>query len=219
MPSTQRLYDRGTNIGERRLRELGEEFKHRRIELGASQEVVSRAARIARADYSRIERGKLDRASIVDAARVAAVLGLDLWVRAFPGGYGLRDEGQAKGLGQLLACVRRPLQYRTEVVLPAQPDRLELRAWDAQITGHGETTSVEYEARLYDAQAQQRRWNLKRRDDPPDHFLLVIAGTRANRRVLGEHADLFADLPRLRTANVMKALQEGRHPGTGMVLI
>ena len=215
----QRLYDRGTNTGERRLREIGDEFKHRRIELGVSQLAVSRAARIERADYSRIERGKLERASIVDAARVAAVLGLDLWVRAFPSGTGLRDEGQAKGLGGLLACVRPPLGYRTEVGLPAQPDRLELRAWDAQITGSGSKTSIEYEARLYDAQAQQRRWNLKRRDDPPDHFLLVIAGTRANRRVIREYSELFSDLPRLRTANVLKALEAGRHPGTGLVLV
>jgi transcriptional regulator with XRE-family HTH domain len=151
MPSAQRLYDRGTFIGERRIRDLGEEFKHRRIELGLSQENVASGARIPRSDLSLVERGKLSRLSVVAAARIAAVLGLDLWVRAFPAGQGLRDAAQVKRLGRLLVAVGRPLEYRTEVMLPAVPDRLEQRAWDAQITGMGEKTAVEYEARLYDA--------------------------------------------------------------------
>jgi transcriptional regulator with XRE-family HTH domain len=219
MPSAQRLYDRGTFIGERRVREIGEEFKHERIRLGLSQERVALAARIPRADLSLIERGKLKRLSIVTAARTAAVLGLDLWVRVFPGGQSIRDAGQAKGLGKLLACVGHPLEYRMEVTLPARQDGYEQRAWDVQITGHGEKTSIEYEARLYDVQAQQRRWHGKLRDDPPEHFLLVVADTPANRRVLRDHAELFADLPRLRTANVLKELRAGRHPGTGLILL
>ena len=219
MPSGERLYDRGTYIGEKRLRDVGEEFKHQRIQLGLSQKRVSEASRVARADYSRVERGKLSRLSVVTAARIAAVLGLELWLKVFPDSDGIRDAGQAKGLGKLLAWVRAPLGHRTEVTLPTRPDRVELRAWDAQITGGGEKTSVEYEARLYDVQAQQRRWHGKLRDDPPDYFLLVIANTPANRRVLREHVALFADLPRLRTANVMKSLQAGRHPGTGVALI
>jgi transcriptional regulator with XRE-family HTH domain len=219
MPSVERLYDRGTTTGERRLRELGEEFKHRRIELGLSQQRVAGAARIERADYSRIERAKLPRLSIVTAARIAAVLGLDLWLKVYQGGQGIRDAGQARGLTRLLASVGAPLEYRTEVALPSRPDGFEQRAWDAQISGAGATTSVEYEARLYDLQAQQRRWHLKVRDDPPDNFVLVVADTPANRRVLQQHAELLADLPHLRTANVLRQLGRGQHPPTGLVLL
>jgi hypothetical protein len=60
---------------------------------------------------------------------------------------------------------------------------------------------------------------LKRRDDPPDHFVLLIAATRRNREVLRDHPELFSDLPRLRTANVLGALREGRHPPTGLMLL
>src|SRR5687767_7287182 len=142
MPSAERLYDRGTYLGERRLRDVGEEFKHRRLILGLSQKTVAQAARMERADYSRAERGKLPRLSVVSAARIGAVLGLDLWVKVFPGARSVRDAGQAKGLATVLRSVGVPLTARTEVVLPANPDRFEQRAWDAQITGNGERTSV-----------------------------------------------------------------------------
>ena len=219
MPSAERLYDRGTSIGERRAREIGEEFKHERIRLGLSQASVASAARIPRTDLSLIERGKLGRLSIVTAARCASVLGLDLWVRVFPGGQSIRDAGQAKGLAKVLGCVGRPLEYRTEVLLPKRPDGHERRAWDTQLTGLGEKTSIEYEARLYDVQAQQRRWHGKVRDDPPDHFLLIVADTPANRRVLREYGHLFGELPRLKTADVLGQLRRGEHPRTGLILV
>jgi hypothetical protein len=104
-------------------------------------------------------------------------------------------------------------------VLPSKREYLERRAWDAQVTGRGETTSIEYEARLYDVQAQNRRWNGKLRDDPPDHFLLVVADTPANRRVVHDYPELFRTLPRLRTASVLARLRRGEHPSTGMVFL
>ena len=58
-------------------------------------------------------------------------------------------------------------------------------------------------------------WN----GDPSDHFLLLVADARTNRQVLREHPDLFADLPRLRQSRVIAALDAGRHPGTGLVLV
>ncbi len=118
MRPTQRLYDRGTALGERRLRELAEEFKHARLRLGLSQQEVADAARIDRSTYSRLERGKLATLSILASARVGAVLGLDLSVRTFPGGRSVRDAGQARGLSPLLECVAALLAYRLEVVLP-----------------------------------------------------------------------------------------------------
>ena len=219
MTATDRRYDGGTRRAERWLSEVGEEFRHARLRLALTQLDVSDAARVDRADYSRIERGKLTHLSIVRACRIAAVLGLDLWMRVFPGGTSIRDAGHARRLQKLLACVEKPLSYRLEVPLPANRERPELRAWDAMVVGLGERTAIEFEARLYDLQAQLRRFQLKLRDDPVDHLLVVVADTRANRRALSEFGDPLLGLPRLRTDTVLKTLRAGRHPPTGLILL
>jgi transcriptional regulator with XRE-family HTH domain len=219
MVATERLYDRGTRRGAAHLATIGEEYRHARTTRGLSQREVADASRIDRGMYSRIERAKLPYLSVVTAARLASVLGLDLWVRVFPGGKSIRDAGHADRLRRILACVAPPLKYRIEVPLPARSDRLDQRAWDAMLFGQGRRTAIEFESRLYDIQAQVRRFGLKARDDSPDSFLLVIADTPANRRVLRESAELLSDLPRLRTANVLKALRAGMHPPTGLMLL
>ena len=114
---------------------------------------------------------------------------------------------------------RAPLRYRTEVPLRPTTDHPEQRSWDAVLSGNGARTAIELEMRLYDAQAQTRRLHLKQRDDAPDHMLVVVAATRANRRVLDEFGELLADWPRLGTAAVLKTLRAGRHPGTGLILV
>ena len=73
--------------------------------------------------------------------------------------------------------------------------------------------------RLRDVQELRRRLDLKRRDDPTEAFVLLIADTRTNRRVLAEFAELFADLPRLRPSRVAADLRAGRLPPTGLLLL
>jgi len=196
---------------------LGYEVRHARLSAGLSQAVVARPLGWSATKVSRLESARLDGLTLFDAARIAAVVGLDLAVRAFPGGDPIRDSAQVRRLSAFLANVARPLTWRTEVPLPG--DRRARRAWDAVIEGLGERTGIEYESRLHDVQELTRRHNLKRRDDPVDHFLLVVAGTRHNRRVLDEFAGAFAGLPRLRTANVIRLLRAGRHPPTGLILV
>ena len=219
MATVERLRNVGTRRGERCLREIGEECRHARLRLGLSQREIAAAAGIDRADYSRFERARLERASVIVACRVGAVLGLDIWMRAFPGGRSLRDAGQARHMQRLIEAVGPPLTCRLEVPLPPSADRHEQRAWDLVILGHGMRTAVEFETRLYDLQAQMRRWALKRRDDPVERFLVVLADTRANRRSLAEFADVLADVPRLRTDVVLRTLRAGSHPPTGLVLL
>jgi transcriptional regulator with XRE-family HTH domain len=219
MPGLERLYDRGTRRADRQLVALGEEFRHARTRLALSQREVAEAVRIDRADYSRIEGGKLKYLSMPVACRLGAALGLDVSLKAFPGGSSIRDSGQAARLRTLLVNVAEPLRYRLEVALPAKDDRPEQRAWDVMLSGLNERTAIEFEARLYDIQAQLRRIALKRRDDPVDRFLLVIANTRTNRRVVAEHADLLTGLPHLRTDTVLKLLCAGQHPPTGFILL
>jgi len=216
--TTERLYDRGTRLGERRLTDLGAEFRAKRLELGLSQKRVATAVRISASTYSRIERGKSPSLSVVMACRIGAVLGLDVSAKAFAGGDHLRDEAQVKKIRELRAEIGSPLRTSTEVLLPQRGDRRELRRWDLIARADAKRTALEFEMRIYDAQAQQGAWNLKRRDDPVDHFVLVLADTKRNRETLRLYPDLFSDLPRLRTATVLDALRAGKHPPTGLIL-
>ena len=219
MATAQRLKDRGTLRGEHWLGLVAREFRGARLGLGLSQQRVADAVGLARSTYSLIERARLKRLSFLLGAQIAAVLGLDLFVALYAGAQALRDEGQAGKIAELVRHVGAPLRYRTEVPLPARGDRPELRRWDLVVHGGGKRTAFELETRLYDAQAQLGRHNLKRRDDPTDSFVLVVADTRHNREVLRTYADLFADLPRLRTATVLKMLRAGQHPPTGLILL
>ena len=220
MVSLERSFDRGNRRGQQAVRVLGEGFREQRLASGASQQVVANAARITRPRYSNIERGKVERLSIVEASRIAGVLGLDLVVRTYPGGSPLRDAAHAERLQRVLRRVRAPLRYRVDVPLPQRPDQpTEQRAWDAMLYGHGSRTGIEVEMRLRDVQATIRRHAMKRRDDPVGGFLLVLADTRTNRRVVAEHGALWPGLPRLRTFTVIALLAAGQHPPSGIVLI
>lgn len=202
----------------RHLLEIGEAFADQRVSLGLSQAHVASAAGMERHKYGRIEAGK-QASTIPELEAIAAVLGLELSIRLYPAGPAVRDAGQATRLTRFLSHVRAPLRYRVEVGLPAREGAFEQRAWDAVLIGHGERTACELEMRLRDVQAMRRRHDLKRRDDPTEHFLLLIADTRHNRRVVAEYAELFQDLPRLRPADVLRALEAGHHPPTGLLFV
>jgi transcriptional regulator with XRE-family HTH domain len=202
------------------VRAVGEEFRDQRLGLGVSQQKVAGAARIQRSRYSRIECGRIEALTIVEASRVASVLGLDLVVLVYPGGSPLRDAAHAERLRRVLSHIRPPLRYRLDVPLPQRQDQpTDLRGWDAMIYGNGRRTGLELETRIRDVQAMTRRHAMKRRDDPVDGFLLGLADTRRNRRVYASNADLWPDLPRLRTSNVVSALEAGEHPPSGIVFV
>lgn len=219
MATADRAYARGRRRAARALQVLADEFREQRIGLGLSQLAVATAAHVSRTQYTRIEAGRVESLTVTDAAAIASALGLDLSVRAYPGGDPLRDGGQARKLETFGRRVVRPLRFRTEVPLPERDDHHEQRAWDADITGAGERTTIELEMRLRDAQAVVRRYTLKCRDDPAEHHLLLIADTRHNRRVLAEHPALFGGLARLRPSDVYAALEVGRHLESGFLLV
>lgn len=220
MPIVDRLLQRGTMRGEKALRMIGEEYRDKRVAVGLSQSEVARAIGISRTTYTRIEGGDVASLSIVRASQAAAVLGLDLAVRSYPGGTPLRDAASLARLARFLVQVGSPLSYATEVPLPKRSDAVpEQRAWDALITGSGKRTGVELEMRLRDAQAVERRIRLKRQDDPVDRFALLVANTRNNRDVLREYPELFPDLSRLGFRPVARVLARGQHPPDCLVLV
>ncbi len=219
MTANERLRARGQRRARRILADLAIEFRDARVRAGVSQVELGRRLAMSGDKIWQIEHERLPSLSLRDACELAAVLGFDLTARLYPNGAPIRDAGQARRLNTLLASVTAPLSFRTDVALPALDDRPELRAWDAVVYGHAMRTGIELEVRLADVQAMTRRHNLKRRDDPVDQFLLAVAETRHNRRVLAEYGDLLAGLPRLRASAVMKLLRAGCHPPTGRILV
>jgi transcriptional regulator with XRE-family HTH domain len=217
--ANDRARARGAQRARRILAELAGEIRDARLRAGLSQEELGRRLGMSGDKVWKVEHERARSLSIIDACEMAAVLGFDLAARLYPNGVPVRDAGQARRLLRVLENVGAPLRYRTDVALPAIEGRPELRAWDAMVYGRDERTGIELESRLVDVQAMTRRHNLKRRDDPVDHFLLVVADTRHNRRVLAEFADLFAGLPRLRSATVLRLLRAGQHPQNGLILI
>lgn len=219
MPTATRTIDRGTRLAARQGREIGDEFREYRLQLDLSQEQVAAASHMSRVHYGRIENGLVPKLTLLEINRIAAVLGLGPSIRLYPAGDAVRDAGQATRLQAFLAPLSAPLTYRLEVPLPAVSDRFEQRAWDAMLFGRGARTAIELEMRLRDVQAVLRRLDLKRRDDPTESFVLLVADSRTNRRVLNEFSRLFTDLPRLRPTTVRRALEAGQHPPTGLVLV
>lgn len=217
--TNERLRSRGTRRANRLRLDLGTELVHARLAAGMSQREAGAAAGLSEDKVWKIENDRAPALSFRDAARLGAVLGLDLSARFYPTGVRIRDAAQARQLSSFLGHVGGGLRFKTDVPLPQIPDQSpELRAWDSIIWDAVARTAVEFEARIQDVQAMTRRHAMKRRDDPVDNFLLVTADTVHNRRVLAEFGALLPDLPRLRTATVLAALEAGRHPPTGYIL-
>ena len=219
MATQERLRARGQVRGRRLIADFAAEIRAVRFAAGLSQEEVGRRAGLSGDKIWRLEHERQPSLSLLDACTVAAVVGLDFVGKAYPNRAPIRDAAQTPRLMVLLNNVAPPLRYLVEAPLPRPGDAPELRAWDALLVGGGERTGIEFESRIGDFQATARRHNRKRADDPVDHFLLVVAGTKHNRRVMHEYGELLGELPRLRKAEVLHALRAGGHPRTGWIFI
>jgi transcriptional regulator with XRE-family HTH domain len=165
VPNRERLLQLGTRRGERLTRELAEELREARLAGGLTQRDVGRLAGLSKSALSRIESGRGRGPTIVVAARIARVVGLDLSVRCFPAGGRLRDAAHVALVGRFLARVHPRIGRIVEAPIPMDRDQ---RAWDVLLTIDGVRIGVAAETRLRDLQA------------------LVVADTRANRRALNE---------------------------------
>ena len=219
MGGLERAKVRGTRRGERAYRELGAELRETRLASGWTQQRVADVVGMSRSRYIDVEAGRAMHLTIVEASQICAVLGLDLAVRAFPGSGPIRDAAHSARLVRLTGAAQPPLRVLRECPLPGAPGRFEQRAWDALVVGAGLRTAVEMEMRVRDAQALERRLRLKRRDDPTDRFVLALADTKGNRRLLKSMPEFMADLPRLGPSRVSGPLAAGRHPPSCLVVI
>jgi transcriptional regulator with XRE-family HTH domain len=216
VPPLERLLDRGNRLGFAGLARLGQELREARLDRGLTVDAVGAAAGISNASVSRIERAKAPRVPFIVLAKVAAVIGLDLVVRTYPGGSPLRDAGHASLLADLRAWLHRSLRWATEVPLPGPGDQ---RAWDAMIIGSDWRLGVEAETRPRDAQALVRRVNLKQRDGAVDGVLLAVRDSRTTREFLREAVDELAATFPLPGTRALELLHAGVRPPNGAVVL
>jgi transcriptional regulator with XRE-family HTH domain len=216
MTAIERRLVTATRRATDQLVRTGRECRQSRIAHGLSQAEVGRAVGLSASRISLIERGRVASVPLVTLSRIAAVVGLDLACRAYPGGQPLRDAAHLALLGKLRSVLGGGLTWRSEVPIRRAGDQ---RAWDATIESDADRTGVEGETRATDLQLVERRLSLKKRDDDVDAVILLLADTRWNRQVVREHQALIdASFPVTRDV-CLRRLGAGMGPGGDAILL
>lgn len=217
MPPHERRTDRAQRYARRGLLALGEELRGVRLRLSMSLRELHTLTGVSPAALSRIERRLAPHVAYETLVQVAAAVGLDVPLRAFPNGMGPRDAAQLALLGRLRSLLPPTVRVRSEVTLGIPGD---LRAWDVVLEARGWTRPAELECRLGDVQALQRRIRIKCRDAGIADVLLVVADTRHNRHVVRVAADELAEMFPVRHRAALAALRAGQTPtGSAIVLL
>lgn len=181
MPARERSDYQARRRAFEALAELGRELRLARLQHDLSQAEAGAVLGVSHMTWSRMERGEATSVSVVMLARAMSVVGLDLALRAYPGGTPLRDAAHLSLLGRLRERLGPGVRWATEVPFPVPGD---LRAWDAVMSIGAERVGVEAETRVRDVQALERRLALKERDGGVDHLVLLLADTRHHRMLL-----------------------------------
>ena len=191
MPARRSPAARGGARGRSIVADVCAEAESARLEHGLSYADLGRAVRLSDEQVARICRGQSPNLSIVRAAQLLAVVGRDLWARAYPGGPPIRDAAHVALQARFADLLAPTLRVRREVPVVAErdesdsdPGHRDLRAWDLVVEGVGWRIGVEAETRLNDVQAVLRRVHLKQRDGSVDAVVLLVNRTAHNRRVL-----------------------------------
>ncbi len=202
------------------MRRVGREHRLARVGAGLSLRTVGAATGASHQQLMRLEHGDLDRVSVAELGAWCAVVGLDLVLRVYPAGDPIRDRAQLALLERLRARLHPTVRWQTEVPLRIDGDR---RAWDAEIRGRDPQpwrARIEAETGIPDGQSLLRRLNLKARDDPDGHVILLVSDTRANRIALQAIRAGMRDTFPLDGRAVLTSLGQGRDPaGSGIAVL
>ena len=166
--------------------------------------------------YSRLERGLTGGLTIEQATIALDAVGLDLSVRAFPGGSPIRDAAHAALIERLRSRCHRSVRLLTEVPLPEDRDR---RAWDVVLLGRGWQHHVEVETRPRDRQALERRLALKTRDGATGGVSLLLLDSRHGRDFVRAGGEALAERFPVPASVALAALRAGHDPGAGSVVL
>lgn len=217
MSTRERAVDRGTSKGAYLLISVGREIRLARRNLGLSLRQVAGHAGLSVAELARIERAQAPWTGVLTLARVSAVVGLDLSVRAYPGGRPIREARHVRMLAVLRSRSHPSLSWKLEVGLPHAGDQ---RGWDAVIGGSDWRYGVEVELNPLDGQALLRRISLKRRDGDVDGVLLVLPDTRQVRAFRREYLALIVEDFPVSSREALARLGVGEDPrGSALIVL
>lgn len=194
------------------------DVRNARRNAGISQTSMAALLGCSRQLIGAIEKGQLNDVGCVQLARIGAVVGLDVPIRAFPAGSPLRDAAQLRLLERFRALVGDDWTWRTEVPVSANP--LDRRAIDVVLVRAPYRVGVEAITRVLDAQGQTRPILLKQEAAQLDRMVLVLADTRHNRSAILDGAPTFDPAFPVSHRALMRDLRVGRLPSAnGIVLI
>jgi len=216
MATKQRPAAIGAARGRRILGDLVAEARTARLDRGLSLSDVGRAVGISQPSMTRFEHRLIEDVGIIRMAQILSVVGLELSVRAYPGGQPLRDAGHVRLLSRFRAHLHPSLAWATEVPLPAPGD---LRAWDGMVRGPTWRYGTEAETHPTDAQALARRTELKQRDGQVDGVLLVLPDTRHVRLFLAAAKDVLLPAFPVPGRRSLELLGAGIDPGGNSVIV
>lgn len=200
----------------RQLDEVLDDVVERRLAGGFRQRDVAAPLGWTRQWISEIERHKAADIGVIQLSRLAAVVGLDLNLRAFRAESVLRDAGQVKLVNRFRSVISPDVAWRIEQpVAPGDP-----RAFDIVLGTAPKLCAVEALSRLRDVQAQARSALSKQDAAGIAVLILLIAATPTNRQALREAgAALRATFP-LGTRAILSSLRRGVIPSAnGIVLL
>jgi transcriptional regulator with XRE-family HTH domain len=207
--------ERGKRRGRRLLDEAIDEFHRARLAESITQERIGKALDRSDAWVSLIESGRNEAVSVVQLAQLMACVGLELSVRAYPAGRGIRDDAQSATLERFVSLVVPPWSWASEVPIPIPGD---LRAWDGVLRGPCRI-GVDVETRIRDVQAVDRRVMLKLRDSHLDRALIVLPDTRSNRAMLASTAESLKPNYPIPSRAAIEALLDARDPGGNAIIV
>ena len=208
--------DEATHRAKRQIDEVVTDLRAARLAAGLSQSAVARAVRCSPQLLSVLERRDIDPRT-VHLARWAAVVGLEISLRAFPGGAPLRDAGQLRLLRRFREAAGDAWTWHTEV--PVSSDPRDRRAIDAVLSRPRVRIGVEAIVRLTDAQAQTRSALLKQEAGGVDRMVLVAADTRHNRLAVRAAAPTLAPAFPLSSRDTLRSLRAGELPPANGVIL
>lgn len=210
-------------IGRQRWRELtirfGRELRTARITAGLTQAQLGMRAEVSQEAVSAAERGTRHPSWDV-ACRLAAGCGTELSIRLYPAdGVSLRDSGQMR-LAEEIATAAHPAWH---IRLEHPVGDGSRRAHDIVMELASEIDAVEIERGFADVQGQLRAAQLKRdvlaqRSDRPVRLILAVPDTASVRRVVREHAALFARTMPIPSRRIWQAIRSGTPIGGDGIL-
>jgi transcriptional regulator with XRE-family HTH domain len=198
------------------LQRLGRELRLARYAAGLRQAAIGLRVGLSDSEISRIERGQAAGLTVAALHRHAALVGLRVWIRLYPGGRRVLDAPQIALMDRLRARLRGSWGWQLEVPVAIEGD---FRAADALLSRGDVTIAVEAITRLSDVQAQVRAAQLKRRDIGATRLLVLVGGSRANRAALREAAPLISAAFLTGTRKLVQTLADGRDPGGDCLLV